>query len=255
MSTRFGTRVCVALLSCLPLFAAGCGSTSSPSPSPSASPVPPAIELDQLRPRLLGTARLGAGWSDQTGTDVYADTGHLPPLCESPTPAVGGTLETGPDTGGAKVAVVSVSKDIGPPVGKQPQFLTQFAAVFPSDQQAATYVTRVRAVADACPKKVLIPAMPVDGGGHTAPYVEVVDVADKTEGAWSGFQVVREQQYESSLNNGGHIAIAVLGQRNAVVVVRFALFAEPPGGDTFTVLWQKYLDELTTAARATPTPS
>nr|BFE56425.1 hypothetical protein GCM10020063_009510 [Dactylosporangium thailandense] len=264
MSKRLRTRVCAVLLSVLPPLVTGCGASSSSSPSSpattagSASPAPPPIGLEEVQTRLLGVERLGAGWSDQTATNIDADTrhgAHVPRLCaeKETAPAAGSTYKTGPAIGDAQVAAMSASKDMGPPVGRQPQSLTQLAAAFPGEQPAEAFVTRVRGVAEACPKQLSVPAEPVDGGQRTAPYVETVAVENKTEGAWSGFAVVREQRYASSADaNVGHIAVAVLRQRNAVIIVEFRLYAEPAVGGTFAQLWPRYLGELTAAAFPAP---
>jgi hypothetical protein len=242
-------RVAVAVLSCLPLLVAGCG--SSPSPKPSVSSVPPPFELEQLRSRLLTPPQVGPGWVDPA---AKLDLGHLPALCAS-TKAT--TTEPGPDTGDAKVAAASASKDQGPPAGKQPQFLAQYALVFPSNQEAAAYRDRMRAAADACPEGVFVPRSSVSGGGHTAAYDENVRVGDRNQGAWAGFEVLRHQQFEPGQTASGDIAIAVLLSRNAVIVVHYAtwLYGALLPTDAFTAQWQQFVDRVTTVAAATSVQS
>jgi hypothetical protein len=201
---------------------AGCTSDDSPSPAPGGS----VIDATTMRGALLQATDIGPTWKIPQQTPA---PNLLVSFC-------GGESTVPPVPPGATV-VAAPLVDEGQ---KGAQTLTQTALVYADTKAAATGLADLRALADACPPTVSVPAK--TGGDREEPaYTETVRTSPLSESGWSGFVLVRHKLYASKQPAIADTAVAVLAKRNVVLVDAYAVYrlGAATTGPGFTSDWQK----------------
>jgi hypothetical protein len=191
-----------AALCAVALLAAGCSGDDDPAPDTRI------IEVTTMRGALLQAADVGPTWSvpaEAPSPDLLVS------LCggESTVPAV---------PPGATV-VASPLVDEGE---KGAQTLTQIGLVYADAAAARAGLAELRTIADACPPSVDVPAK--TGERQEPAYTETVDTAPLDEPPWSGFVITRHKTYGARTPAAADTAVAVLVQRNVVLVDAYAIY-------------------------------
>ena len=213
------TRVAVALLAAA--VVAGC-SSGGDDPAPDRT----LLDVNEMRGALLQAAEIGPTWR---APEASSDPHRLPGIC-------GGTAAAPPVPPGATV-VTAPFVDEG---DAGAQTLEQIALVYADDAGAQAGLTALRAVADRCPRNVSVPAT-VTADRSEPSYTETVGVQPLRQRSWSGFAVIRHKQYDKAHPGTVDTAVAVLANRNAVLVDAYAIYrlGAPSAGSQFSSDWPK----------------
>jgi hypothetical protein len=212
---------------CALVVAAGCSSPDDdPAPAPTGT-----IDATTMRGALLQAAEIGPTW---TAPEQSADAGRLVSIC-------GGASSPPPAPPGATV-IAAPFADEGE---KGAQTLDQTALVYPDVTAATAAQTALRAVADTCPATVSVPATVTDDKSEPA-YTETVQVQPLEQGSWSGFAVIRHKKYEPRHPGTADTAVAVLRDRNVVLVDAYAIYRldNASTGPGFDSDWQKLVGSV-----------
>jgi hypothetical protein len=214
-------RVAVALCA-LALFA-GCSDDADPAPDSSL------IDLNEMRGALLQAKDVGDTWLPP---DQSADPNQLVSIC-------GGTTKPPTVPPGGEV-VASPLVDEGQTGA---QALYQTAIVYGDPSAAKAGLTAMRAVADGCAANVSVPRTINDEKSEPA-YTEKVSTQPLAQGGWSGFAVLRHKQYEAAHPGTADTAVAILANRNVLLVDSYAIYRLGPAGDAsaaaqFSGDWQR----------------
>ncbi|GAB3938395.1 hypothetical protein [Micromonospora vulcania] len=247
MSVPGRTLRAICAAACAVALVTGCPGTpkGGPAAAPTTSPPPPPFDVETVQALLLPPEGLGTGWK---GYDWPYD-GTLPALCTylpEPLRKPGDQVE--PKTpGDPQVLTVTAKADVTDDgIGQErPRFRFQFALVYPDEDAAVASLAELRAVADACPKKVHIPRWKQDGR-TMASYDEFVEVRPLTERDWPGFLVKRHPVYEKTTSTSDNVALAVLQNRNLVLLLRYYALSSTRSDPAFDGEW----DEFRTAVLA-----
>jgi hypothetical protein len=214
-------RVAVALCA-LALFA-GCSDDSNPTPDNSL------LDVNEIRGALMQANEVGPTW---TPPDQAPDPNQLVSIC-------GGTSKapTAPPGGQVVAAPLVDEGDTGA------QTLDQTAVVYSDPSAAKAGLTALRAVADGCPASVDVPRTVNDEKSEPA-YTEKVSIQQLARGNWSGFAVIRHKEYESAHPGTADTAVAVLADRNVLLVDSYAIYrlgavGNASGASQFSGDWQR----------------
>jgi hypothetical protein len=212
-------RTAVALL--VAAVAAGC-SSGDDDPAPDRS----LINVNEMRGALLQAAEIGPTWQ---ATDAAGEAGRLVSIC-------GGTTTAPPAPPGATV-VTAPFVDEG---DAGAQTLEQTALIYADRSGADAGSAGLRAVADKCPRTVSVPAT-VNAEKSEPAYTETVAVQPLNRRAWAGFVVIRHKEYEQAHPGTADTAVAVLANRNVVLVDAYAIYllGAASSGSQFSADWQK----------------
>ena len=224
------SRVVRAVVSAACVLAAGAGCDSpdeSPAPEPSAAD----IEATTMRGAFLQPAEIGPAWAP---TEEAPDQVELVSFC-------GGTTK-GPAVPPGATVVASAAIDQGQ---AGVQTLHQYALVYPDAAGATAGAALLRAVADGCRPDVSAPATVTDDRNEPA-YTESARVQPLTEGRWSGFVVLRHKKYEPKHPGTADTAVAVLSNRNVVLVDTYAIYRLSATGPApaFDADWKKLVGSV-----------
>jgi hypothetical protein len=202
-------RVAVAL--CALAAFAGCSNDKDPAPDKSL------LDVNEMRGALLQATDIGPTWtapddSADAGASAAADPNKLVSIC-------GGTTTAPPvPPGGTVVAAPFVDEgEAGA------QTLTQTAIVYGDPTAAQAALTALRTLAGNCPASVDVPATVTADKSEPA-YTEAVKIQPLTQGAWSGFAVIRHKQYEPKHPGTADTSVAVLATRNVLLVDAYAIY-------------------------------
>jgi hypothetical protein len=214
---RFG-RAAVALLVATVL--AGCSGGDDPAPDRTL------LDVNEMRGALLQATEIGPTWQPP---GAPSDANRLVSICGGtstpPTVPPGATVVTAPfvDEGDAGA-----------------QTLDQTALVYADPSGAQAGLAAIRAVADKCPRTTSAPAAVTADRSEPA-YTETVAVQPLRQRAWNGFVVIRHKQYEKAHPGAADTAVAVLANRNVLLVDAYAIYrlGTPSAGSQFTADWQK----------------
>jgi hypothetical protein len=212
---------------CVVALAAGCSSgDDDPAPGPTAN-----IDATTMRGALLQAAEIGPTW---TAPADSTDPNQLVSIC-------GGT-SAGPSAPPGATVVAAPFADEGE---KGAQTLDQTALVYPDVTAAKAAQTALRAVADGCPATVSVPATTSAEKSEPA-YTETVQIQPLTQGAWSGFVVVRHKKYEPKHPGTADTAVTVLANRNVVLVDTYAIYRldNASASPSFDADWQKLVGSV-----------
>jgi hypothetical protein len=179
-----------------------------------------------MRGALLQAAEIGPTWQAPAAP---SDPNRLVNIC-------GGTSTPPPVPPGATV-VAAPFVDEG---DAGAQALEQTALVYSDRSGAQAGLAAIRALADKCPRTVSAPAAVTADRSEPA-YTETVGVQPLRQKAWTGFVVIRHKQYDKAHPGTADTAVAVLANRNALLVDSYAIYhlGSPSGGSQFTADWQK----------------
>jgi hypothetical protein len=167
------------------------------------------IDVTTMRGAFLQAAEIGPTW---TAPETSADPQQMVSFC-------GGAGKPPVLPPGAEPVSASVADE-----GETgAQTLEQLALVYPDEKAAQAGQALLRAVADGCPPSVAVPATVTSDKSEPA-YDETVEVRDLSEGAWSGFVLVRHKKYEAKHPGTADTAVAVLSTRNVVLVDSYAIY-------------------------------
>jgi hypothetical protein len=213
-------RAAVALL--VAAVVAGCSSGGNDDPAPDRT----LLDVNEMRGALLQAAEIGPTWQ---APDASSDPNRLVSIC-------GGTATAPPMPPGATV-VTAPFVDEG---NAGAQTLEQTALIYADRGGAQAGLTVLRAVADKCPRSVSVPAAVTTDRSEPA-YTETVQVQPLSQRAWSGFVVIRHKLYEKAHPGTADTAVAVLANRNVVLVDGYAIYrlGAASDGSQFTADWQK----------------
>jgi hypothetical protein len=212
-------RTAVALL--VAAAVAGC-SSGDDDPAPDRT----LINVNEMRGALLQAAEIGPTWQ---APDAAGDPNRLVSIC-------GGTATAPPAPPGATV-VTAPFVDAG---DTGAQTLEQTALIYADHSGARAGSAALRAVADKCPRNVSVPATITTEKSEPA-YTETVEVQPLSRRTWTGFVVIRHKQYEKAHPGTADTAVAVLADRNVVLVDAYAVYrlGVASSGSQFTADWQK----------------
>lgn len=212
-------RTAVALL--VAAVAAGC-SSGDDDPAPDRS----LINVNEMRGALLQAAEIGPTWQ---APDAAGEAGRLVSIC-------GGTTTAPPAPPGATV-VTAPFVDEG---DAGAQTLEQTALIYADRSGAEAGSAALRAVADKCPRTASVPAT-VNAEKSEPAYIETVAVQPLNRRAWAGFVVIRHKEYEKAHPGTADTAVAVLANRNVVLVDAYAIYrlGAASSGPQFSADWQK----------------
>jgi hypothetical protein len=179
-----------------------------------------------MRGALLQAAEIGPTWQ---ATDAAGEAGRLVSIC-------GGTTTAPPAPPGATV-VTAPFVDEG---DAGAQTLEQTALIYADRSGADAGSAGLRAVADKCPRTVSVPAT-VNAEKSEPAYTETVAVQPLNRRAWAGFVVIRHKEYDKAHPGTADTAVAVLANRNVVLVDAYAIYhlGAASSGSQFSADWQK----------------
>jgi len=142
-----------------------------------------------------------------------------------------------PPVPGTPSAVASSIVDEGP---KGAQAFDQIGLVYPDAHAAEAALAALRTAAAGCPPTASRSAGP-RGESVEAAYTETSIVNPLNSGEWSGFVVLRHKVYEPTNPGSADTAVAVLAQRNALVVASYAVYwvGAHSTGPEFTTDWRR----------------
>jgi hypothetical protein len=214
-------RAVVALLA-----AAAVGGCSSGGDDP--APDRTLLDVNEMRGALLQAAEIGPTWQ---APDAASDPNRLVSIC-------GGTSTAPPVPPGATV-VTAPFVDEG---DAGAQTLEQTALIYADPGGAQAGLSALRALAEKCPRSVSVPKAVTADRSEPA-YAETVGVQPLRQRAWSGFVVIRHKQYEKAHPGTADTAVAVLANRNVVLVDTYAIYrlGAASSGSQFTADWQKLI--------------
>jgi hypothetical protein len=219
-------RAVVAVLALGFLGLAGCSSSDDSSPSPTSN-----LDVTTMRGALLQAADIGPTW---TAPDTSAAPTQLVSIC-------GGTASAPPAPPGGQV-VTAAFEDSGQTGA---QTLQQSALVYPNASLATAAQTSLRALADNCPATVSVPQT-VNADKAEPAYVETVKIQPLSQGAWSGFAVIRHKEYEPKHPSTADTAVAILVSRNVVLVDAYAIYRlnVASSDPSFSADWEKLVGSV-----------
>ena len=218
-----GRAARAAVAMCAVVAFAGC-SSSDDAPDPARDG--PLIDATTMRGALLQATDIGPTWA---------------PPAQTPSPDAlvsfcGGDAAAPPTPPGPSV-VASALVDEG---AKGAQSLNQIALVHADTAAGTAGLAMLRAVADACPPNVNMPAKSTDERREPA-YDETVTISPLDDRGWSGFVIVRHKQYDPKHPATADTAVAVVQKRNVVLVDAYAIYqlstASP--APNFTADWKR----------------
>jgi PknH-like extracellular domain len=203
-------RVTVALFA-LAAFA-GCSNDKNPAPDSAM------LDVNEMRGALLQATDIGPTWT-APGDSAEADASAAPNDPNKLVSICGGTTTAPPvPPGGTVVAAPFVDEgEAGA------QTLNQTAIVYGDPSAAQAGLTALRTLAGNCPATVNVPATVTSDKSEPA-YTETVKFQPLTQGAWTGFAVVRHKQYEPKHPGTADTSVAVLATRNVLLVDSYAIY-------------------------------
>ena len=211
---------------CALLVAAGCSSDDEPAPEPTGL-----IDVTTMRGALLQAAEIGPAWA---ASAAAPDATRLVSIC-------GGTSTPPPMPPGGEVVAASFVDE-----GQAgAQTLDQTALVFGDATAAAAGQAALRGVAESCQASVSVPAT-VNSEKAEPAYTETVEIRPLNQGGWSGFVVVRHKKYEPTHPGAADTAVAVLANRNVVLVDAYAIYRlkTASASPNFETDWQKLVGSV-----------
>ena len=200
---------------------AGC-SSGGDDPAPDRT----LLDVNEMRGALLQATEIGPTWR---APESPSDPSRLVSIC-------GGTSTAPPVPPGATV----VSAPFVDEGDRGAQTLEQTALIYGDSNGAQAGLAALRAVADKCPHNVTVPATVTADRSEPA-YAESVDVQPLAQRSWKGFVVIRHKQYEKAHPGTADSAVAMLADRNVVLVDAYAIYrlGVASVGSQFSSDWQK----------------
>ena len=192
---------------------AGCSDDSNPAPDDSL------IDLNEMRGALVQAGDIGGTW---TSPDQSADPQQLGSVC-------GGT-STAPTVPPGGQVLASPLVDEGE---SGAQALYQTAIVYGDESAAKAGLEAMRAVADGCAASVSVPRT-INAEKSEPAYTENVSRQALAQGGWSGFAVIRHKEYEAAHPGTADTAVAVLADRNVLLVDSYAVYRLGAAGSAST---------------------
>jgi hypothetical protein len=162
-----------------------------------------------LQAGVLAPADVGPTWKRPEQSPAAPS---LMPLCPGPAGR--------PPLPGAPSVVAASMADEG---DKGAQAFDQLGLVYPDAGAMEAAFTALENTMDACPPSASKSAGPRDDTAE-AGYTETSTIEPLTSGGWRGFVTVRHKVYEPGSPGTADVAVAVVGQGNAIVVASYAVY-------------------------------
>jgi hypothetical protein len=123
---------------------------------------------------------------------------------------------------------------------KGAQAFEQLGLLYPDAPTMEKAFTSLQDTMEACPPSASQSAGPRDGTAE-AGYTETSTIEPLTSGGWKGFVTLRHKVYEAGSPGTADVAVAVVGQGNAIVVASYAVYWVGPHstGTEFTADWHR----------------
>ncbi|WP_426505008.1 hypothetical protein ACPPVO_45900 [Dactylosporangium sp. McL0621] len=213
MVTAGGVAVTLAL--------AGCSGDDAPDPR-GATYTTAMMQAGVLEPADIGTA-----WKRPAQTPP---TTSVTPLCP-------GVAKRPPVPGSPTGAVAASMADEGE---KGAQAFDQLGLVYKDAAAMEAAFTSLQDAMEACPPSASRSAAPRDDTSE-AGYTETATVDPLESGGWKGFVTVRHKVYEPTYPGSADVAVAVVGQGNAIVVASYAVYwvGSHSAGPEFDADWRR----------------
>ncbi|HTJ39022.1 MAG TPA: hypothetical protein VL738_37820 [Dactylosporangium sp.] len=179
-----------------------------------------------LQAGVLQPADVGSTWKRPEQSPPATS---LMPLC----PGVAGR----PPVPGSPTVVAASIADEG---DKGAQAFDQLGLVYKDAAAMDAAFTSLEDAMDACPPSASKSAGPRDDTAE-AGYTETSTIEPLTSGGWTGFVAVRHKVYEPGSPGTADVAVAVVGQGNAIVVASYAAYwvGQHSTGPEFTADWRR----------------
>jgi hypothetical protein len=179
-----------------------------------------------LQDGVLQPADVGPTWKRPAETPAAAG---LIPLCPG--------LATRPPVPGSPKVVAASIADEG---DKGAQAFDQLGLVYKDATAMETAFASLQDTMDACPPTASRSAGPRDASSE-AGYTETATIEPLVSGGWKGFVTLRHKVYEPTYPGTADVAVAVVGQGNAIVVASYAVYwvGEHTTGPEFTADWHR----------------
>ncbi|MGI5237830.1 hypothetical protein [Dactylosporangium sp. CA-139066] len=153
----------------------------------------------------------------------------LMPLCPG--------LASRPPVPGSPKAIAASMADEGE---QGAQAFDQLGLVYADPAAMDAAFTALENAMEACPPSASRSAGPRDGTAE-AGYTETSTIEPLTSGGWKGFVTVRHKVYEPGNPGTADVAVAVVGQGNAIVVAAYAVYwvGRHSTGPDFSADWNR----------------
>jgi hypothetical protein len=182
--------------------------------------------IAMLQAGVLQPADVGSTWKRPEQTPPATS---LLPLCPG--------LASRPPLPGAPSAIAASMADEG---DKGAQAFDQLGLVYKDAAAMDAAFATLENTMDACPPSASKSAGPRDDTAE-AGYTETSTIEPLTSGGWRGFVTVRHKVYEPGNPGSADVAVAVVGQGNAIVVTSYAVYwvGQHSTGPEFTADWRR----------------
>nr|BFE55893.1 hypothetical protein GCM10020063_004190 [Dactylosporangium thailandense] len=159
------------------------------------------------------------------------------PPTTSITPLCAGVAKRPPVPGSPTGSIAASMADEG---DKGAQAFDQLGLVYKDAAAMEAAFASLQDTMDACPPSASRSAGPRDGSSE-AGYSETSTIEPLVSGSWKGFVTVRHKAYEAAYPGSADVAVAVVGQGNAIVVASYAVYwvGEHATGPEFTTDWRR----------------
>ncbi|WP_432832380.1 hypothetical protein [Dactylosporangium sp. CA-092794] len=204
------------------LALAGC-SGGGEGPAPDGGP----YTVAKLQAGVLQPADVGPTWKrpEQSSPPVTS----LIPLCPG--------LATRPPVPGSPTVIAASMADEG---DRGAQAFDQMGLVYKDAAAMEAAFASLQDTMDACPPKASRTAGPRDDTAE-AGYTETSTIEPLVSGGWKGFVTLRHKVYEAASPGTADVAVAVVGQGNAIIVASYAVYwvGQHSTGPEFTADWRR----------------
>jgi hypothetical protein len=180
----------------------------------------------------------------QAGVLQPADAG---PTWTRPSPSPPGTSvmplcpgrPTRPPVPGSPTVTAASMADEGE---KGAQAFEQVGLVYPDAAAMEAAFTSLQDTMDACPPNASQSAGPRDETAE-AGYTETSTIEPLISGGWKGFVTLRHKVYEPATPGTADVAVAVVGQGNALIMASYSVFwvGGHSTGPEFTADWRRMI--------------
>jgi hypothetical protein len=193
--------------------------------------------VDMLRAGVLEPADVGTTWK-RPEQSPPATT--LMPLCPG--------AATRPAVPGSPTVIVASMADEG---DKGAQAFEQMALVYKDAPAMEAAFASLQNTMDACAPSASQSAGPRDSTAE-AGYTETTTIEPLISGGWKGFVALRHKVYDPANPATGDVAVAVVGQGNAIVVASYAVYwvGQHTTGPEFTADWHRMVGSVLTRVDA-----
>jgi len=181
-----------------------------------------------LQAGVLQPADAGPTWKRP---EQSAPPTSLLPLCPGPA--------TRPPVSGSPTVITASMADEGE---KGAQAFEQLGLAYKDATTMESAFTALQDTMEACPPSASQSAGPRDGTAE-AGYTETSTIEPLISGGWKGFVTVRHKVYEPANPGSADVAVAVVGQGNAIVMASYAVYwvGEHTTGPEFTADWRRMI--------------